>query len=48
MSFIREISTKNITDSYINTLEQEGATLIWKEDSVEIWIETLAIDSFTK
>lgn len=39
MRFLREIGLKNITDIAINNLEQEGFTLIWKEDSIEIWVE---------
>lgn len=38
MKFIREISTKNITISNV-PLDNEGFTLVWKEDSVEVWIE---------
>jgi hypothetical protein len=40
MKFIREISEANITERNINDLEQFGYTLIWKESSVEIWVET--------
>ena len=39
MKFLREIDISNITDLVINNLEQEGFTLIWKEDSVEIWYQ---------
>lgn len=48
MSFVREISMKNITQEYIGLMEQEGATLIWKEDSIEIWIESANKRAFTK
>lgn len=37
MKFIREIPESNITTKDINNLEQWGFTLIWKEDSVEVW-----------
>lgn len=39
MKFVREISINNINDVVINNLEQCGATLIWKESSIEIWYE---------
>lgn len=39
MSFIREIPVDKITDKSINDLEQFGFTLVWKEDSVEVWCE---------
>lgn len=39
MKFLREISLANINDVTINKLDQEGFTLIWKEDSIEIWVE---------
>lgn len=38
MKFIREIPTKMLPENLFN-LEQEGFTLIWKEDSVEIWAQ---------
>lgn len=40
MKFLREIGVPNINDVVINNLEQEGFTLIWKENSIEIWYET--------
>lgn len=39
MKFIRELGIKNITDVTINDLEQFGFTLVWKEDSVEVYAE---------
>lgn len=39
MKFVREIGLKNITDVLINRLDQEGFTLIWKEDSIEVYVE---------
>lgn len=39
MKFLREIGLNNINDVTINKLDQEGFTLVWKEDSVEIWVE---------
>lgn len=39
MKFIREIGIDNINDVVINKLDQEGFTLIWKENSIEIWYE---------
>ncbi len=41
MKFLREIGLKNITDVTINNLEQEGFTLVWKEDSIELWYSVL-------
>ena len=38
MKFIREICTKNITDLNV-PIDNEGFTLIWHEDSVEVWLE---------
>ncbi len=38
MKFIREIPEEKITDAILN-LEQEGFTLVWREDSVELWAE---------
>ena len=39
MKFIREIGLNNINDVVINKLDQEGFTLIWKEESIEVWCE---------
>lgn len=39
MKFLREIGIGNISDLVINNLEQEGFTLVWREDSVEIWAQ---------
>lgn len=36
MKFIREIPTDKIPANILD-LEQEGFTLVWKEDSVELW-----------
>ena len=47
MTFIREISINNVTDNYLSNLEQEGAFLVWKEDSIEIWIKTEETNRFT-
>lgn len=38
MKFIREISANNISDNNV-PLDQEGFTLVWKENTVEIWVE---------
>lgn len=38
MKFIREIPTAMIQNKHL-ALEQEGFTLVWKEDSVEVWVE---------
>lgn len=38
MAFIREIPIANIKNEIFN-LEQEGFTLVWREDSVEIWAQ---------
>lgn len=38
MAFIREIPIENIKNEIFN-LEQEGFTLVWREDSVEIWAQ---------
>lgn len=48
MTFIREIAANNLTQSYLTNLEQEGAFLVWKEDSVEIWIKTEEVNRFRK
>lgn len=40
MKFIREIPTENIKNSDI-ALEQQGFTLVWKEESLELWFEVL-------
>ena len=39
MKFVREIGINNINDVTINKLDQEGFTLVWKENSIEIWYE---------
>lgn len=39
MKFIREIGINNINDVVINKLDQEGFTLVWKEESIEVWCE---------
>lgn len=36
MKFIREIPTDKLPENMLD-LEQEGFTLVWKEDSVELW-----------
>ena len=38
MKFIREVPADKLPEDLLS-LEQEGFTLIWKEDSVEIWAE---------
>lgn len=38
MKFLREIPTNMLPENILN-LEQEGFTLIWKEDSVEVWYD---------
>jgi len=39
MRFIREVPMDHITNEIMN-LEQEGFTLIYKENSVELWYQT--------
>lgn len=39
MRFVREIPENRITERSINDLEQYGFTLIWKQDSVEVWAD---------
>lgn len=39
MKFVREISLKNINDVLVNKLDNEGFTLVWKADSIEVWVE---------
>lgn len=41
MKFIREIPEEKITNEVLN-LEQFGFTLIWRNDSVEVWAEVEA------
>ena len=41
MKFIREIPVEKITNEVFN-LEQYGFTLIWTNDSVEIWAQVVA------
>ncbi len=43
MRFLREIGLSNITDVTINNLEQEGFTLIWREESIEIWYQVRSL-----
>lgn len=38
MKFIREIPTDKFPENLYD-LEQAGFTLVWKEDSVELWCE---------
>lgn len=38
MKFIREIPTDKLPEDLLD-LEQQGFTLIWRNDSVEIWCE---------
>lgn len=38
MKFIREIPIELVTNKDLN-LEQEGFTLVWKENSVELWYQ---------
>lgn len=37
MKFIREIPLENVTETIINRLDQFGFTLVYKEDSIEVW-----------
>ncbi len=37
MKFLREVPMDKITNKTL-ALEQEGFTLIWKAESVEIWV----------
>jgi hypothetical protein len=39
MKFIREIPVENINDVVVNNLEQHGFTLVYKQDSIEVWAE---------
>lgn len=41
MKFLREIPQDKITNEILN-LEQEGFTLVWNKDSVEIWAQVRA------
>ncbi len=41
MRFIREIPESKIVDRALNDLEQSGLTLVWKQDSVEVWAECM-------
>jgi hypothetical protein len=47
MTFFREIASKNLTQELMANLEQENATFVWKEDSVEIWVPTQEMARFT-
>lgn len=39
MKFLREISIDNINDLVINNLEQEGFTLVYRENSIEVYYQ---------
>lgn len=39
MKFLREIPIDKINDIVINNLEQEGFTLVWREDSIEVYFQ---------
>lgn len=39
MKFVREIPEKSIEEKVINDLTQQGFTLVWTRDSVELWYE---------
>lgn len=41
MRFIREIPANGLTDGLIKELEQFGYTLVYKEDSLEVWADML-------
>ncbi len=41
MKFLREISTKNLPENLLD-LEQQGFTLVWKQDSVELWYQVVS------
>ncbi len=41
MKFLREIPMSRIVQKEINILEQQGFTLVWRVDSVEIWADVL-------
>jgi len=41
MKFIREIPMEKITNE-VMALEQFGFTLVYKEDSVEVWAQVVA------
>ncbi len=40
MKFIREIPESKVTQAVVNNLEQEGFTLVYTRDSIEIWADT--------
>lgn len=39
MTWCEDCNHPHHNDVTINNLEQEGFTLIWKEESVEIWVQ---------
>jgi hypothetical protein len=39
MRFLREIPADRIKQKELNDLEQNGITIVWKEDSIELWAE---------
>lgn len=39
MKFLREIPANRLVQRDIAIYEQEGFVLIWKEDSLEVWVE---------
>lgn len=39
MKFLREIPMEKILQKDLGIFEQNGLTLVWKENSLEIWAE---------
>lgn len=38
-AFIREIPIGKLTDNIYNDYETRGYIIIWKDESIEIWVE---------
>lgn len=39
MKFVREVGINNITNDILALEHQEGWTLVWHEESVELWYQ---------
>lgn len=44
MKFVREIPLNRVIQSQINRLMQFGFTLIYKEESIEVWAQVGSTD----
>lgn len=42
MVFIREIPEEKITQQIVDNLDQFGFTLVYTQDSIEVWAESKA------